>query len=168
MANDISFRVITKPFEDATHSMDRAVQRATMYALRTQGRAVIKAAKPAAPVYKGTDARALAESGNLKKSIRNARLITKLANGNYYLRTGPTGTKKAGTAVVRHGSDGAKSSRKAGTSTKGQVRGVKLYRAAMEEKYGYMAKGIAAVSGPGGRKIYEDAYAKALAKYGGR
>jgi hypothetical protein len=155
--------MITSPFTDAMAEMDKAQDKATMFALRSSGRYLARAAKAVAPVYHGTDPRAMAESGNLKKSIRNAKRLTS-GGGMYTLKVGPFGTKKAGTAVVRHGTAGALSSVKAGTSTKGQIRGVQLYRGQQESIYGYMAAGLAGAEG-GMQGIYEAAYNRAFARF---
>src|ERR1700730_16238390 len=109
----ISFTMITAPFTDAMAEMDKVQDRATMYALRATGRYLGRVAKAKAPVDHGTDPRATAESGNLKKSIRNSKRLTN-AGGQYSMKVGPFGTKKAGTIVTRHG------------SSKGQLRGVQL------------------------------------------
>ena len=166
MATDgISFSLFTKPFTDMTVEANKVTDKATMFALRSTGRFIQRAAKAKAPVYHGPDPRAQAESGNLKKSIRNSKRLVKLGTGSYSMKVGPFGTKKAGTAIVRHGTKGALSNRKDGSSTKGQVRGVQLYRGKMEEKYGYMAAGIAVADGAAARAIFEDAYAKAFARF---
>jgi hypothetical protein len=164
MANGdgISFTMDSEGFTEMVVQLGDGADKATKYALRATGRFIQRSAKAKAPVYHGTDPRATAESGNLKKSIKNAKRLTG-AGGAYSLKVGPFGSKKAGTAVTRHGTAGALSSVKAGTSTKGQVRGVPLYRAQMEAQYGYMAGGLAAADA-GAQAIYESAYAKAFAK----
>jgi hypothetical protein len=146
-----------------------------MYAMRSVGRSIARAAKTRAPVYKGDDPRAQAESGNLRKSIRNNRRIKNIA-GIYEMYVGPFGSKKAGTAVVRYNSHGitagharatghnAARVEAGGFSTQGQVRGVPLYRRKIEEKTGFMRTGFA-VGTADMHAIYEEAYAKAFAKY---
>lgn len=161
MGDLISINWVTKPFEDAMDDIrrtDGAADRATKYALRATGRAMVRVAKANAPVYKGTDPRAVAEKGNLRRSIANARKLTGDAATGYTLKVGPFGTKKKGTDVRRTGP----SRREGGTS--GQVRGVPLYRAKMEAKYGFMAAAVG-MGDAAIRQIYEDAMAKALAKY---
>lgn len=151
MSSGISFTMITAPFTEAAADMAKLQDKATMFALRSTGRYIGRAAKAKAPVYHGTDPRATAESGNLKKSIRNSKRLTS-AGGSYSMKVGPFGTKKAGTAVTRHGSG------------KGQLRGVQMYRDKQELTYGYMAAGLAAVDS-GAKEIFESAYAKAFARY---
>ena len=177
MADGISFTFDTHEFTEMTDGMIEANKKATMYAMRATGRYLARTAKARAPVYKGTDPRAMAESGNLKKSITNAKKLVQSAD-SYSLKVGPFGTKKKGTDIVRHGTRNGHAidsrtaahlgikgpSRKAGESSKGQVRGVPLYRSKMEAKYGYMAAGIAAADA-GAKEIYEAAYEKAWAKW---
>lgn len=164
MAEFFSMSMVTGKATAAFAEMDRVTDKSTLYALRASGRLIVRKAKANAPVYKGSDPRALAEAGNLKKSISNSRTIVHLGVGDYSMKVGPFGRKKKGTGVVRHGSAGAASSRKAGTSTKGQVRGVPLYRAAMEEKYGFMASGVSGADAEI-RKVYEEAMAKAYERF---
>lgn len=161
MANAFaSIHFDTSRFTAAMDDVKRAETKASMYGVRSVGRAVARAAKAQAPVYHGSDPRAMAESGNLRKSIKNARRMDR-AGDTYQLKVGPFGSKKKGTAVTRYGI-GPTPSVKAGTSTKGQVRGVQLYRAKMEAKYGYMAAGVSSVDVEG---IFEAAYAKAFARF---
>ena len=188
MANDISVKWITQPFMDTMKEVDKVTDKATLYALRATGRSLVRAAKKRAPVYKGLDERARAESGNLRKSISNERKINHVGTGDYSMRVGPWGSKKKGTAVVRYanrpgtnlaqslanaraGAGGERSTagsrhRKArvGNSSDGAVRGVPLYRATLEAEYGFMGNGLAAASGEM-RQIYEDAYAKAYERF---
>lgn len=158
-----------------TDEIPVVTKRATMYAVRATGRAIARAAKSRAPVYKGTDPRATAESGNLRKSIKNARRLR--TDGDIYeLKVGPFGTKKQGTAVVRYDSHGntagyaratghnAIRTGSGGHSTEGQVRGVQLYRGQMEDLYGYMRTGIE-LGDATAKEIFEAAYAKAWAKW---
>ena len=152
MADGISWELITAPFKEMQADIAATQDRATMYAMRRVGAAIRTAAKAKAPVYSGSDPRASAESGNLRKSIKASRSITRLGAGNFSMTVGPFGTKKAGTAVRRHG------------TSKGQARGVPLYRRKMEDRYGYMQAGIDAAEATGAA-IYEAAYAKAWAKY---
>ena len=149
----ISFDMLTGPFNDRAKELNKVTDKATMYALRATGRYIIRAAKAKAPVYHGTDPRATAESGNLKKSIRNSRRLVRAGTGDYSMKVGPFGTKKAGTAVTRSGSG------------RGQLRGVQLYRGQMEVIYGYMAAGIAVADGAAARAIFETAYAKAFERF---
>ena len=185
----VDFSAITKPFQDAMREVDRVTDKATLYALRATGRKVVSAARKKAPVYtEGLDPRAAAESGNLKKSISNARTIQHLGTGDYAMKVGPFGRNKKGTAVVRYanapgtnlsaslanaraGAGGMRTTvgsrnRKArqGNSSAGAVRGVPLYRSKMEAEYGYMSAGmdIGAVEMA---RIYEEALAKAYAKF---
>ena len=83
MASNIEF--ITKPFTDTMIDVRKTSNRATMYALRQTGRQLAKIAKAKAPVYKGTDKRAIAESGNLRRSIKNARRIDQLGATDFAL-----------------------------------------------------------------------------------
>jgi len=177
MAEFVSMSMITGQAKAAFAEMDRVTDKSTLYALRASGRLIVRKAKAKAPVYNGTDPRAMAESGNLKKSISNSRTIVHLGVGDHSMKVGPFGRNKAGTGVARHGTGVSAgtaraaavhgitlTSRKAGTSTKGQVRGVPLYRAAMEEKYGFMASGLSGAEAEM-RKVYEDAMAKAYERF---
>jgi len=171
MGDGFEWDFVTKGFHAHKEKIDKATDKATLYALRSTGRLIGRVAKKESPVYPGplnmaygTDPRAQAESGNLKKSISNSRRITKIGKGDYSLKVGPFGRKKAGTAIVRHGSAGALSSRKSGTSSKGQIRGVQLYRSQANQLYGFMDSGVRAGDGPVARKIFEDAYQKAYEK----
>jgi hypothetical protein len=153
MADGLSISMLTGPFNDSMDEWNHAADKATMYALRATGRYIGRAAKAKAPVYNGTDPRAQAESGNLKKSIKNAKRLIKLGPSDYSLKVGPFGSKKAGTAVTRSGAG------------KGQIRGVQLYRSAQELRYGYMAAGVAVAGSGEARSIYEAAYEKAFARF---
>ena len=141
-----------QPWDAMQADLKYASDKATMYGLRAVGRAVRAAARAQAPVYHGDDPRATAESGSLKKSIKSSRRITNIASSVYQMRVMPTGTRKQATAVRRHGKG------------QGQVRGVPLYRRQMEQEYGYMRAGIN-IGEAAAMAIYEDAYAKAFAKY---
>ena len=77
MADSFSLHVFTDAWDEMQAELKVASDRATMYALRATGRAVRAAARGAAPVYRGTDKRAMAESGNLKKSIKSSRNLTR-------------------------------------------------------------------------------------------
>ena len=99
-----------------------------MYALRATGRKAIEVAKTRAPVYPGSqnqspypDARAEAESGQLRRSIHNAKDI-KEEGGTFRLTVGPRG------AVTRAKGAGA--------------RGVQLYGPKAEAMYGFMANAV--------------------------
>lgn len=151
MADDFSMVTITAPFKAALDDANRVSDKATMFALRSLGRFTGRAAKAKAPVYRGTDPRAQAESGNLKKSIKNSKRLTQVGH-TFSMKVGPFGSKKAGTSVTRHGTG------------QGQLRGVQLYRASQESIYGYMAAGVGE-AGSGGREIFEAAYARAFARF---
>jgi hypothetical protein len=154
-------------------------RRATMYALRATGRYVARVAKSKAPVYRGnSDPRAMAEKGNLRRSIANARRLSSTDDA-FELKVGPFGTKKKGTGIVRYGKvqgggalaainaakNGRTFSRKNGESTAGEVRGVPMYRSKMEAKYGFMVAAVSAAEADGAKAIFEEAYAKAWAKW---
>ena len=110
--------------------------RATMWALRETGRAVMAAARNRAPVYSGDDPRPV--RGALRSSIKSSRTITRAAGG-YELHVTPTGT------------------------VTGKNRGVPLYRNKMEAKYGYMAAATAAGSAAA-QAAFEEAYRIAFAR----
>ena len=172
-----SMEWLASPFHDAMKEAHRVTDRATLYALRQVGREGIKAARSRTPVYKGTDKRAQAESGNLRRSILNARQAVHVGTGDYSLKVGPFGRKIRGTSVARHG-DGVSTgtaraaavhgitlaSRKAGTSTKGQVRGVPLYRSKINEQTGFMDYGINEMNKVA-KETFETAYAKAYERF---
>lgn len=69
-------------------ALDHAGERAAMYALRAGGRAGRKAAQAAAPVYHGSDPRAV--KGLLRRSIKSSRALTGAA-GEYSMTVGPRG-----------------------------------------------------------------------------
>ncbi len=147
------------------------------YALRQIGNDVAKVAKTVAPVYKGStnkkgrhyiDHRAEMESGNLKKSIHNAKKLDRIGD-TFYLKTAPIGkkTKTMNSTVVRYknatrgntlesikaaressgaaGSRTTKATRKRpahkGDSSGGAIRGVQLYRSKIEERAHFMEAG---------------------------
>ena len=156
MANELfSIEWITAPFEDVMKDSARVTNRATLYALRATGRAMGRVAKSKAPVYKGDDPRAQAESGQLKKSIKNSRAVIHLGTGDYSMFMGPFGSKKKNSHTHYQNADKGKGS---------ELRGVPLYRRQMESKYGYMAgaiaEGEATISA-----TYGEAMAKAFEKY---
>ena len=168
---------LASPFHDAMKESHRVTDRATLYALRAVGRKGASAAKSNAPVYSGADPRAQAESGNLRRSIGNSRAIVHLGTGDYSMKMGPFGRTKAGTSVARHGtgvSTGTAraaavhgislTSRKAGTSTKGQVRGVPLYRTKVNDQTRFMQAGVTAMDAVA-RETFETAYAKAFQRF---
>lgn len=140
----------TDPWTEMQADLKIASDKATMYGLRAVGRAVRAAARAQAPVYKGSDPRAQAESGQLKKSIKSSRRITSVGSGTYSMTVMPAGNKKKGTHVHR--------------TSGGGLRGVPLYRRAMEEKYGYMRAGIGIAEADAVR-IFEDAYKIAFEKW---
>lgn len=149
MADGFNLHLFTEPWDEMQDALKVASDRATMYALRATGRALIRSAKAKAPVYTGTDPRAVAESGQLRKSIKNGRVI-KQGGGVYQLQVMPAGSKKKGTHVHR--------------TTGGELRGIPLYRRQMEAKYGFMKSGVNDGLAEA-RTIYESAYAKAFIKY---
>lgn len=173
MADGFGFSIdwFLDPWKEMQAEADLLTDRATMYAIRAVGRAARAAARAHAPVYKGDDPRAQAESGNLKKSIKSSRRLKHIATGVYELTVMPVGSKKQGTHVQRYGNDAARAStlakrrkRGIGATTSGQVRGVVLYRRQMEEIYGYMRAGVAFAE-TDALRIYEEAYKKALEKF---
>jgi hypothetical protein len=185
MAEDVfSFSLDHADFDEMAAGTVRATKKATMYALRATGRYVQRSAKSvmAPHDYHGTDPRPV--PGDLRKAIKNAKKMAE-AGDTYELKVGPWGSKKQGTQVSRYGSGGGSMmyriaqgklymqsggkagtqySRKAGTSSAGQIRGVPLYRGQMEELYGYMGTGTAAAEA-GSKAIFESAYEKAWAKW---
>ena len=141
---------ITKPFKDATDEWQASTRKATLYALRSTGRALAREAKRDAPVYPGAfnlsgdnDLRALAEAGNLKASIKNARRVYELGGGAYKLSVAPWGNLTSGATANRRTKAnptglGTKTTKHA-PAAMGQLRGVKLYRSNAEAIYQYMA-----------------------------
>ena len=152
MSELTSLEWITAPFHDTMKDVARVTDKATLYGLRAVGRKGAAAARKNAPVYKGTDPRAVAESGNLRKSITNSRTIVHVGTGDYSMKMGPFGRKKRGTAVTRHG------------KSAGQVRGVPLYRAAINDQVGFMQTGLDVMDGVA-KETFETAYAKAYARF---
>jgi hypothetical protein len=178
MADGVSFNMVTAPFTDAMGRIDKATDRASMKALRATGRYVQQTAKEQVPVYHGTDPRAVAESGNLKKSIRNAKRITRDGDA-FELKVAPWGSEAKGSQIITHGTRGGHAidsltaahlgivgpSMAKGEMTKGQIRGVMLYRGMQEMIYGYMAYGV--LAGQGGMRakfeeIYDVTFKKAM------
>jgi hypothetical protein len=153
VADQISFQWDAHAFNDMTDTIGPATRKATMYALRSTGRFLARTAKAKAPVYNGTDPRAQAERGNLRKSIKNARHMD-AAGEVFALKVAPWGSKKQGTAVTRTKREGA------GV----ELRGVPLYRNQMEEIYGFMSGAIMAADTEA-KKVFEEAFAKAWEKY---
>ena len=176
MADGIQIRWFLEPWNEMMAEIGPATDRATMYALRAVGRRVRAVARSQAPVYNGTDPRARAERGNLKKSIRSSRRLTHVSADTYQMAVMPVGSKKQGTSVVRYdaGANTIGYARKTGhnairttsggNSTGGQVRGVLLYRRQMEDQYHYMEAGYAAAEAEAG-VIIEEAFAKAWEKW---
>lgn len=76
--------------------LDHSGDRATMYALRSTGRAAARAARGAAPVYHGDDPRAV--KGQLRRSIKSSRSLVGTA-GTYGMTVGPRGAAMAYAAV---------------------------------------------------------------------
>lgn len=155
MPDGISFSLITKPFKDMTVEANRVTDKATMFALRQTGRDAGKVARskltPGAGVYSGTDPRAQAESGQLRKSIKNSKRLTRTGVGSYSMKVGPFGTKKAGSSVTR--------------SASGALRGVQLYRGKIEVLFGYMAAGTTYVGTSVAKANFEEAYDKAFQRF---
>ena len=161
----VEFHWFTDPWYEMQAELKIASDRATMYGLRAVGRAVRAAARAQAPVYKGDDSRVV--PGDLKRSIKSSRRITKLGGGTYQMAVMPVGNKEK---VSKKGkvTRGTAVTRAAGPSTRGGgrqgARGVPLYRRQMEEKYGYMRAGMAVAEADAVR-IFEDAYKIAFEKY---
>ena len=149
---------LTSPFRDVMKDVHHVTDKATLYGLRAVGRKGVSAARKRAPVYQGDDPRAQAEAGNLRKSISNSRTIVHIGTGDYSMKMGPFGRTKKGTAVVRTGA-----SRKAG-GTKGQVRGVPLYRSKVNDQVGFMQDGVAEMNDVA-KETFEAAYAKAYERF---
>ena len=174
MASDFEF--ITSGFKNTMLDIRKTTDRSTMYALRETGRRMSKIAKAKAPKYKGTDKRALAESGALRMSIKNSRVLTKVGTGDYSMKVGPFAKKSQGTDVMRYGGSGVSIGAARAAHTKGidlgkrqykgdgRVRGVPLYRGQMEEKYGYMAAAYAEADATVA-EVYENALAAGYRKY---
>lgn len=148
MADGIYFDWDASAFDAMVTDIKPATRRATMYAMRATGRRLAAVAKARAPVYHGDDPRATAESGNLRKSIRNARRLDALGDV-YTLKVGPFGSKKKGTAISR---------------ATGELRGVPLYRAQQEARHGFMV-GAIGMADAEAKTVFEGAYAKAWAKW---
>jgi hypothetical protein len=152
VAETVSFRLLTGEFDKMMTDAQRASDKTTRYALREIGRQVAKISKAelASKVqYKVDDPRE--NRGDLKRSIKNRRRMDRLGD-TFYLKVGPAGSKKQGTAVTRHGQG------------RGQIRGVPLYRAYIEDRYGYMAAGFAAANADA-REIADKAFTKAYERY---
>ena len=189
MGDSVSMKVFAEPFTKMTKDAERTSDKVTRYALREVGRQVAKAARKEAPKYTITvdrsgkhkpyvDRRALAEAGNLRKSIKNRKRMDHV-NGYFYLTVGPAGNKKQGTGTVSYANvargntaesiaqahaEGGASGQRGKNSSAGSLRGVMLYRAKVEEQTHYMAKGYARGEAEA-FKIFEEAVAKGFAKY---
>ena len=199
----MGFEITKNTFTGVVGEIRHKQSATNKYTLRETGRQLGKIAKAAAPKYKITtpadgkpyvDPRAAAESGALKRSIRNGKEIISMGQGDDSMRFGPFAKSKGKDVITRFGTAGghlsqmegiaiAKASAKGkvegfhrakaatkkkpakeGSSTAGQVRGAPLYAPARELKYGYMAKATSTGSEVMA-KILEDAQAKSLLKY---
>lgn len=146
----IQFALDKAPWDDMNAELPLATKKATMYAVRATGRYLAKLAKAQCPVYSGSDPRAQAERGQLRKSIANAKSMT-VGASSYELKVGPFGSTRKGTAVHR--------------TDKGDLRGVPLYRAKINAMYGYMDSAVSAANSESAQGIYEAAYEVAWAKW---
>ena len=169
-----SMSINSKGFQADMKRITKAEDRATQYAMRATGRQLAKTAKSIAPKYPGpmnaqteVDQRALAESGALRTSIRNARQLKKVAEHTYELKVGPFGTKTSAKKVGKAGK-GARFATKSAPHATGQLRGVVLYRREAESMYGFMGHASAMSTGRRSSAIYEEAYDKAFRKAMGR
>jgi len=190
VAETVSLKVFSEPFTKMTADAERTSDKVTRYALRQVGREVAKAARKEAPKYSGqsppppgrtkgyVDHRAVAEAGNLRKSIKNRKRMDHVG-GYFYLSVGPAGNKKQGTTTVRYANvsrgntaesiaeahkAGGASGQRGKNSSAGSLRGVLLYRAKIVEMAHYMAKGYAHGEAEA-FKIFEEAVAKGFTKY---
>ena len=73
----------------AVKTLDRAIDRATMYGLRAVGRTVKNAAKKRVPIYGGPDSRI--PPGRLKQSIHTSKRLRKIGPHTYINHVGPWG-----------------------------------------------------------------------------
>ena len=167
MGDFVSFEMITKPFTDFRIEQARVTDRTTMYALRAAGRKIASTAK-ATPIPVVT--------GDLRKSVKNSKRLNHIGTGDYSMKMGPFGRTKAGTSVARHGGGISAAtaraaavhgitlaSRKTG-STKGQVRGVPLYRTKVNDQTRFMQAGVTAMDAVA-RETFETAYARAFQRF---
>jgi hypothetical protein len=140
MSDGISIKFNMSGVTRELATVNRDMDRATMYGLRRLGASVRKEARSKAGEhdYSGPE-RVGVIKGELRKSIKTSRNIK---NDGVYrtLTVGPTGK------VRRDG---------------GGAYGVPLYRVQQEAKYGYMAGGYAAAVGSAAATL-EKAWAKSL------
>ena len=143
-SNPVSFNLDLSGFKAEMKAIDQASVRATKYALRATGRELGRVARSAAPKYpgrlnadSGIDQRAINSAGNLKKSIKNSRSITKVGD-SFEMKVGP------------FASGGSKT--------------VRSYRKMVEQMYHFMIIGTRAVGRARTEKIFSDAYDQAFKK----
>lgn len=202
MPDAFTWDLVSAPYTRMVKEIDKGVNKSTMYALREMGRGAARAFKvePSVPRYKGprnrskyVDPRAVAESGQLSRGLRNAKRLIDLGGGDYSMHVAPYGTKGSGSAVSRYGGGGSvaeiaagrlnmKTTGKKGTSyfvsrqgtrrhaavvgnsTAGQIRGSILYAGKLDAMYHYMPSiGVWAATGAA-KTIFENAYNKQFAK----
>lgn len=110
MADGISLRVLTSEVTKAFAAIEKSADRSTMYTVRQAARKVGQYARKAAPVYtgpardryfQGQNIGPMAK-GDLKKSIRSAKRLSRVAGG-YGVTIGPRGVANiyAGAQEVR-------------------------------------------------------------------
>ena len=85
----VSVRIDSTAARQALAQLNRDFDRATMYGLRAAGRVAKQAGRREAPVYKGTDKRAV--PGRLKASISSTKRLRRTGQGAWVLRVAPHG-----------------------------------------------------------------------------
>lgn len=138
MADGISFHIDASDALAKLAAIDKAADRATMWALREVGRKVKQTSARAAPVYSGPPRKVSFGDGHsgpiipreLRRSIGSSKRLGRIAGG-YSVRVGPRG---------------------------GHVH---LYAAAQERRTPFMAPGIAAGQAAA-EAVFASAWAKAI------
>lgn len=153
MANDgVAVIIETQAVQDAIDLHLTRIRKATMYGLRSVGRATRTAMRAKAPTYRGPE-RVGVVKGELKASIKPSKNI-QASDSGFTMYVGAIGKGKRAGQVRRLKARGD-------GSQGGSVYGVPLYRGVQEERFGYVAAGdeIAQASA---NAIFEAAFAKSL------
>jgi hypothetical protein len=97
VAEGISVRVFYEDCVRDMHSIDRRVDRATMWTIREVGRRIKRSARKKAPVYRGPDRIWSVDGqtfptirGELRDSIHSSKRLRRIPGG-YSLKVGPRG-----------------------------------------------------------------------------
>lgn len=156
MADGFSFSILTKPTTDAFSTINRKVDRSSMWAVREAGRLVKTTAKAKAPVYKG---------GVKVSAVKRARRAGLTLSGEQ-LRKGQTVEgNQVVSGLLRDSIASSKRLKQQGDTYSVVVgpRGprVHLYASKIEARTHFMSAAYATVVAAA-RDIHERAWAKAM------